>query len=181
MVGEGKRVVFADTMRYGLIINPWRNWGPVGERVRIRKQMEFEWGYLWAEIEPSSGDFNIWLLPEMNTECLRPVVEQMPEYWGEKFGLVFDNSSVHKSVSNILSGKISFKFLPAYSPELNPVERFFEELRRRIANRTFNSLSELEEALLEVIDEYFQDKEKVHRLCGYSWIIEQIQTQVNAS
>jgi len=91
--------------------------------------------------------------------------------------------------TNILSGKLSFKFLPAYSPELNPVERFFEELRRRIANRIFNrianrifnSLSELEEALLEVIDEYFQDKEKVHRLCGYSWIIEQIQTQVNES
>lgn len=168
-------------MRYGLIINPWHNWGPVGERVRIPKQMEFEWGYLWAEIEPSSGDFNIWLLPEMNALSLLPVIEEMREYWGEKVGLVFDNSSVHKSVSSILSGSLSFKFLPSYSPELNPVERFFEELRRRIANRLFNSLSELEEALLKVIDEYFQDKEKVRRLCGYSWIIEQIQTQVNES
>ena len=25
------RVIFSDTMRYGLINNPWRNWGPVGE------------------------------------------------------------------------------------------------------------------------------------------------------
>jgi transposase-like protein len=168
-------------MRYGLIINPWRNWGHVGERVAIPKQMEFEWGYLWAEVEPLTGEINVWLLPEMNTEYLKPVVEQMPEYWGEKVGLVFDNSSVHKSVSKSLSGKISFKFLPSYSPELNPVERFFEELRRRIANRIFNNLSELEEAILSVVEEYFADKEKVRRLCGFSWVIEQIQPQVNMS
>jgi len=162
-------------MRYGLIINPWRNWGPVGQRVRIPKQMEFEWGYLWAEIEPSSGDFNIWLLPEMNALSLLPVIEEMPDYWGEKVGLVFDNSSVHKSVSSTLSGKLSFKFLPTYSPELNPVERLFEELRRRIANRVFGSLSELESAILEAIDEYWNDREKVRQLCGYPWILEQIQ------
>jgi len=136
--------------------------------------MEFEWGYLWVEVEPSSGDVNLWLLPEMNASLLRPVIEQMPEYWGEKVSLVLDNSSVHKSISNILSGKLVFKFF-AYSPELNPVERFFEELRRRIANRVFGSLSELESALLEIIDEYCNDREKVRQLCGYPWILEQIQ------
>lgn len=71
--------------------------------------------------------------------------------------------------------------MPAYSPELNPVERFFEELRRRIANRIFNSLSELEGALLAVVEEYFADKEKVRRLCGYSWIIDQIHSQASES
>lgn len=65
--------------------------------------------------------------------------------------------------------------MPAYSPELNPVERLFEELRRRVANRVFGSLSELESALLETIDEYINDKEKVRQLCSYSWILEQIQ------
>ena len=84
-----------------------------------------------------------------------------------------------ESVSNILSGRLSFKFLPAYSPELNPVERFFEELRRRIANRVFGSLSELESALIEIIDEYCNDRERVRQLCGYPWIIEQIQTDNN--
>lgn len=83
-------------MRYGLIINPWRSWGPVGERVVIPKQMKFDWGYLWAEIEPLTGEINIWLLPEMNREYLRPIVEQMLEYWGRNVGLVLDNLSVHK-------------------------------------------------------------------------------------
>ncbi|HGJ66143.1 TPA: hypothetical protein ENS27_12295 [bacterium] len=47
---------------------------------------------------------------------------------------------------------------PSYSPELNPVERFFEELRRMIVNRIFSSLSELEEALLVLVEEYLADK-----------------------
>jgi hypothetical protein len=30
-------------------------------------------------------------------------------------------------------------------------------------------------ALLEIIDEYIDDREKVRQLCGCSWILEQIQ------
>jgi transposase len=177
LVDEGKRVLFTDSMRYGLISNPWRNWGPVGERVTVPKQMEFEWGYLWAEIDVVLGEFNVWLLPEMNGEVLSPVVQQMPERWGDDLGIVWDNSPVHKSVAKSLPGTISCKFLPAYSPELNPVERFFEELRRRIANRIFSSLSELEDALVEAMDEFFGDTFKVRKLCGYPWILQQLQPE----
>ncbi|MBD3180666.1 hypothetical protein GF312_00135 [Candidatus Poribacteria bacterium] len=65
--------------------------------------------------------------------------------------------------------------MPAYSPELNPVERFFQELRRKIANRIFDSLEELEDALSEALEEYFQNTEKVRELCAYPWILKQIQ------
>ena len=74
---------------------------------------------------------------------------------------------------------VSATFLPAYSPELNPVERFFQELRRRIANRIFSSLQELEDALVEAINEYYEDTDKVRQLCGYPWILEQLQTEDN--
>lgn len=73
-------------MRYGLISNPWRNWGPVGERVTVPKQMEFEWGYLWAEADVLAGELNVWLLPEMNGGVLSQVVREMPEKWGENLG-----------------------------------------------------------------------------------------------
>ena len=67
----------------------------------------------------------MWLLPETNG-----IVKQMPDVWGENVALVFDNSSVRKSVAKRLSDRSVFKFLPSYSPELNSVERFFEELHR---------------------------------------------------
>jgi len=42
-------------------------------------------------------------------------------------------------------------FLPPYSPELNPVERLFQELRRHMANRICASLAELEARLVEAL------------------------------
>jgi transposase-like protein len=162
-------------MRYGLISNPWRNWGPVGKRVAIPKQMEFDWGYLWAEINVLSGEVNVWFLPEMNGATLSKVVAKMPEKWGNNVALVWDNAGAHKSAAKHLPNGISAIPLPAYSPELNPVERFFQELRRKIANKIFDSLEELEDALSEALEEYFQDTEKVRELCAYPWILEQIQ------
>ena len=99
----------------------------------------------------------------------------MPEKWGNNVALVWDNAGAHKSAAKRLPDGISVIPLPAYSPELNPVERFFQELRRRIANKIFSSLEELEDALLEALEEYFQDKEAVRKLCSYPWIIQQIQ------
>ena len=162
-------------MRYGLISNPWRNWGPVGERVAIPKQMEFDWGYLWAEIDVLAGELNVWLLPEMNGDTMSKVVARMPEKWGNNFTLVWDHAKAHKSAAKRLPDGMSFIPLPPDSPELNPVERFFQELRRKIANRLFSSLEELESALSEAMEEYFQDTEKVKQLCAYPWIIEQVQ------
>lgn len=178
-VDDGKGVIFGDSMRYGLISNPWRNWGPVGERVPIPKQMEFQWGYLWAEIDALAGELNVWLLPEMNGDIMSKVVARMPEKWGNNFALVWDNAGAHKSAAKYLPDGMSVISLPAYSPELNPVERFFEELRRKIANKIFSSLQELEDALVEAINEYCEDKEKVRQLCGYPWILEQLQTVDN--
>ena len=166
-------------MCYGLISNLWRNWGPVGERVPIPKQMKFQWGYLWVEIDVFAGEVNVWLLPEMNGASLSAVVDMMPERWGKDVALVWDNAGAHKSVAKCLPDGVSVTFLPAYSPELNPVERFFQELRRKIANRLFNSLQELEDALVEAINEYCEATEIVCQLCGYSWILEQLQPEDN--
>lgn len=75
LIDKEKRVIFTDSMRYGLIGNPCRNWGSVGERVSVPHQMEFQWGYLWAEVDLLAGELNFWLLPEMNIGVLALVVK----------------------------------------------------------------------------------------------------------
>jgi len=127
----------------------------------------------YAGIDVLAGEVNVWLLPEMNGASLSRVVAEMPEKWGSAVALVWDNGGVHKSAAKCLPDGVSATFLPAYSPELNPVERFFQELRRKIANKLFSSLEELENALVEAIQEYFDDTEKVKQLRAYPWILEQ--------
>ena len=79
-----------------MISNPWRNWGPVGQRVPIPRQMEFEWGYLWAEIDVLAGELNVWLLPEMNGATLSRVVVKMPEKWGRHLAFLMITKAMQR-------------------------------------------------------------------------------------
>ncbi|MGE5446052.1 MAG: hypothetical protein ACM3SR_15910, partial [Ignavibacteriales bacterium] len=62
-----------------------------------------------------------------------------------------------------------------YSPELNPVERLIEELRKSTANRVFNNLGEIEEVLIEALKEYIENRDTVGSLCGFPWIKRQVE------
>ena len=53
--------------------------------------------------------------------------------------IVWDNTSFHKS-KKLENNDLTIIFLPSYSPELNPTERFFQEIRKVNANRIFENL-----------------------------------------
>jgi len=56
-------------------------------------------------------------------------------------------------------------FQPAYSPEVNPVEHLWEELREKyLHNRVFPSLEELLEVLCQALSEPTQDKERLRSM-----------------
>ncbi len=60
--------------------------------------------------------------------------------------------------------------LPPYSPELNPVERLFKELRRELKNRVFESLEAVEEAVIKAIKPFLKDGLRVKKLTFYGWL-----------
>ncbi len=61
-------------------------------------------------------------------------------------------------------------FLPSYySPELNPAEQVFRVLRPKLANRIFTTIAELEAAIAEHLQPYWEQPALVRRLTGYSW------------
>ena len=86
--------------------------------------------------------------------------------------VVIDNAPCHRpEILHAISG-LSLIYLPPYSPELNPCERFFEELRRSTANEIYSSIENVEKILTEAINSW--TPEKLKKLSGYSWILEQL-------
>lgn len=70
--------------------------------------------------------------------------------------VIWDGASIHRSaaVKAFLSdrpGRVHLERLPAYSPELNPVELVWSHLKRSLKNQVFTSLDELAVAVLEQI------------------------------
>ncbi len=74
--------------------------------------------------------------------------------------MLIDNAPWHagQPVKQALADNphLVFKRLPSYSPQLNPIERFWKLLRRRAThNRLFDSLSDLKGSLRNSLC-YFQ-------------------------
>lgn len=59
--------------------------------------------------------------------------------------------------------------LPAYSPELDPAEQIFRQLRQALANRIFDTLEDVEAALTEALCPFWEHPERLQRLTGYPW------------
>jgi transposase len=112
-------------------------------------------------------------MPAMDADTMLIFLQKLKEqHPNEHIILVWDNAPSHrrKDLHNI--DGLSIVPLPSYSPELNPPERYFEEMRRTTANRVFESLEKQEHLIEKAVNDW-ADNEKIKRLAGYNWIIEQ--------
>lgn len=83
-----------------------------------------------------------------------------------KILMVADGATAHR----LSHEKIELVKLPAYAPELNPVERFFEELRRELEFCVFEDLDEAESCVTAKLQKYFEQPERVKTLTLYPYI-----------
>jgi transposase len=58
---------------------------------------------------------------------------------------------------------------PPYSPELNPVERFFKELRSQLATKVFEDLEALEATLPHTLRTWQGNRQALSHLTSYPW------------
>ena len=65
--------------------------------------------------------------------------------------------------------------LPPYSPELNPAERVFEEVRRWIEGKVYPSLEDKVAAVEGYLTELESNPDRVRGLAGWDWIEEALQ------
>jgi transposase len=91
---------------------------------------------------------------------LRHVGRMYPGEKHKRVVLVIDNAPWHrgKVVDEAMreNPHLEFERLPSYSPQLNPIERFWKKLRRRAThNRLFDTLADLKTSLRASL-RYFQ-------------------------
>ena len=99
-------------------------------------------------------------LQEMFAQHLRHVGQVYPKDKYPEVVLLIDNAPWHagKPVAEAMAANphLRFKRLPSYSPQLNPIERFWKKLRRRAThNRLFDTLADLKKSLRSSLC-YFQ-------------------------
>ena len=111
----------------------------------------------------------------MDSGCLQSFLEGLSEAYPENHLLVvLDGAPSHRSEQIVCPDNVELLRLAAYSPELDPVERWFQEFRRELSNKTFETVELLQEALGQTLRPYWEDLPRLQRLTGFSWWVEAV-------
>ena len=164
---------FADEMRVGLRGMVRRVWGRRGVKVRQRVQLVYEWRYLFCVVDGRSGKLLWNWIDSMRSERIAEAVNGL-RHGTDVGALVWDGARGHRSRLVDVVGLPTI-VQPAYSPELNPAERVFEEVRRWVEGRIYGSIEEKVEAVNAYLRELESDPRRVRSLAGWDWIEEAVQ------
>lgn len=156
-------------MRFGLISVVRRVWASRGFKPVARVQLVHEWGYLALAVDGRTGKLYWGWQTNMKKESCAQTLEMLREQ-GVK-AVIWDGALGHRAkVTRAVAVKQVVQ--PPYSPELNPAERVFEEVRRAIEGRTYNDIGEKKAAISAYLTELGADSERIQRLAGWGWIVE---------
>ncbi|CAA9392403.1 MAG: hypothetical protein AVDCRST_MAG64-1247 [uncultured Phycisphaerae bacterium] len=147
--GGRTRVFFMDEARLGQQGTLTRVWAPRGSRPAAVKQTRYEWVYLYAAVEPSTGESVALLAPNVDTGTFNVFLRMLAAEVraGEHVVLVMDRAGWHRSKALELPDCVTALLLPPYSPELNPVENLWHHLRsHHLSNRAYDDYDHLLDA-----------------------------------
>lgn len=164
-------------MRVGLIGQVRRVWAPRGVKVRQKVEFKYEWEYLNLAVNGLEGTLYWEWTPNMKSEEIAKVVV----HWQAK-GIeimVWDRAPGHRGKE---VKKVGVKLIeqPPYSPELNPSERVFEELRRKVEGKVYGDIEAKKAAIERELQQLAADPEKVKSLTGWTWIRQSVDSLHNA-
>jgi transposase len=86
--------------------------------------------------------------------------------------MIADGAGWHQSTQLTLPDNLYLLKLPPYSPELNPVENLWDELREKsFGNLVFDSMTSLETHLEAALKNVESDIDRIKSIVSWPWII----------
>lgn len=164
--------MFSDEGRFGRITDPHHCWCPAGIRPIVGCQIVRQYTYAYAALSPADGELDTLILPNMYTSTFSVFLREVSARHPDDFILwIHDGAPCHRSGTLTVPGNMRLVKLPPYSPELNPVEHLWEEMREKeFWNETFKSMSAVERAMVRSLRRIEGDKALVQSMSCFPWI-----------
>jgi transposase len=86
--------------------------------------------------------------------------------------LLMDNGSGHTAKSLVMPDNVVCLFLPPYSPELNPIERLWQDMKAQLAWVLAAQIGELEHQVEAIIRQY--SKAVIRSLTAYPCVVQAV-------
>ncbi len=152
------RLFFQDETRSGLHLPLHRCLTASGVKPYQAINPVYEYYWLYAAVEPSTGQA-CWLeMPGLNSDDFEAFLQHFSQEYPESLNLmILDGASAHWAHHLEVPDNVLLLPLPPYCPELNPVERLWQDLKGRLKvakTSVRTSLSALRDHVAELIRQY---------------------------
>lgn len=166
--------MFQDEAGFGRINKPKRCWCPMGCRPAVPCQHIREYTYAYAAISPHDGKMVSLVLPQTNAVCMGIFLDEVSRRFpDEHILMIMDKAAWH--TAGILRVPYNIEIFPLlpYSPELNPTENIWDEVREKgFRNEVFASMDAVEDRLCDTLLVLENDNARVISITGWNWIVE---------
>jgi putative transposase len=116
------------------------------------------------------------VLPDADTTCFQIFLDALSKKYAREFiVLVLDGAPNHNSGDLKIPANIKLVFLPPYSPELNPQENIWEEIREKIfKNYALKSMDEVNAKLDEAVLHLHRNPAIVKSISSFPYIVKSL-------
>jgi transposase len=160
-----------DESRFGLKTQQGKMITARGVKPEGVHQWKFEAFWLYGAVEPLTGEHFLYQFSHVDKDCFEEFLEKFAQAYPETINIIqLDNGRFHKAKGLKIPENVILLFQPPYCPELNPIERLWQYIKRFLTWHLFENLTELEEKLTQIIGDLTQDI--VASVTGYPFILD---------
>src|SRR6476620_2612853 len=161
--------MFADEARFGSMTRLRPCWAPTGTRPEVAAQLIREYIYLYGAVSPKDGTCVYLIMPTSNTACFQVFLDVLARL------LVLGGAPNHRCGDLVVPGNIMLLYLPPYSPELNPKENLWDEIREKIfKNYALKSMDAVRAKLKQAILYIERNPKLVRSITSFPYIVNSI-------
>lgn len=161
-----------DEGRFGRITDIRKCRPPKGIRPKVGKQIARTFVYVYAAVCMALGKMTCLILPFANTDMMNLFLEEVSNDFKDYFVIMLvDGAGWHRSNDLEIPENIRLVQQPSHSPELNPVEHLWEELREKyLRNKAYKSLDAVEQALCKGLLDLYDDPTRVRSMTNFPYL-----------
>jgi len=163
------RFFFTDEAIFQLAATVTSTWSLRGERPIVGTNLSHEKIIEMGAVEPLTGDNFHLFVPFTTKESFTVFVKEFAKSFSDdKIVLIHDGASWHNIQSP--AENIELVRLPAYSPELNPIERLWQWIRNNFTHNTFfETINDLEQTLTDCLKNEAVLRQAICSVCSINY------------
>ena len=162
-----------DETGFGFITSPGKRITLRGVRPVGLMQRTFENYYIYGAADVADGENFFLEFSNMNTDCLQIFIDEFSKHFQDSMNIMLiDSAGIHKAKRPVIPENICLPFLPPYSPELNPIERFWQYIKQYTKGKIFSALPEMKDCVADILKKC--SNKMIESLTGFSYILDAI-------